>query len=100
MLSLFKTILSTNPIINHFTVQKYKEKFTDNENDKEIVEYINYSLYSANLAYLVILSLAIFVSLKCFQGGNFFDLLLAFFFAPFYLIYHLFASGWCGALNK
>jgi hypothetical protein len=63
-----------------------KEKF-----DETSSEYI-----IGLLVYWLVNLFAIYLSFRCNKGFNFGSFLLAFFFGPFYIIYHLAVTNLCG----
>ena len=71
-------------------IPKKKENFDDN------IPIYNYVI--ALIMWIVSL-FAIYLSFKCSKGFDIGQFLLAFIFAPFYIVYHLAVTNLCGLMN-
>jgi hypothetical protein len=84
------------PDINKLKLKK--EKFNEYE-DQDVYEDESYSytIIMAIISWLVT-GLAVYLSFQCSNGFSLGPFLLALFFSPFYIIYHLFATKLCGLI--
>ncbi len=93
IINIFKKTLES--YINLY-IPKKKEMFDDNGNSY----YIDITLY--NIIMTIILWLltgfAAYLSFKCSNGFSIGPFILAILFAPFYIIYHIFATNLCGII--
>jgi hypothetical protein len=73
-------------------IKKKYEKYTENKAQDEAYSFLKTFKNEIIIGAIIMLCLyifAVYLSLKCNKGINIIDLLLAFFFLPFYLFYRL-----------
>jgi hypothetical protein len=68
---------------------------TNQNNEKKTSCSLCISDIIYSILYLIILIYAIYLSIKCNDGFNFGSFLLALFFAPIYIIYHIAVENSC-----
>ncbi len=68
---------------------------------KEHFENSSGFLYNITMVIIswIIFGFAIYLSFKCNKGFNLGSFLLAFFFSPFYILYHLALTNLCGLMK-
>ncbi len=52
----------------------------------------------SSIIWWILIGYAVYLSFKCSKGFNLGQFLLAFTFAPFYIIYHIFATNLCNTI--
>jgi hypothetical protein len=88
VVNTIKKIMET--YANLYIPKQKKEKFDDTSS--------SYGYITMIIMWFVSL-FAIYLSFKCNNGFNWGHFLLAFFFAPFYIVYHLAVTRLCGLID-
>ncbi len=81
--------------------KKKSEKFDDNGDtyyEDQCNEGSCYYLIIMAIVSWLVTGFAVYLSFKCSNGFGIGEFLLAIFFAPFYILYHLIATKLCGMM--
>ncbi len=81
-------------IIRTYSSMFFPKKKEDFNNSSDYMYNITMVLIS-----WIIFGFAIYLSFRCHKGFNLGGFLLAFFFSPFYIIYHLALTNLCGLMK-
>ncbi len=71
-----------------------KEKFNEDDNS----DYYKIGVIIGTILGMIVMGYAIYLSTKCSNGFSTGQFILAYLFAPFYILYHLFATKLCGTM--
>ncbi len=98
-MNTFKKIIETYSNLYFPNINFKKETFDYNEdnedNDNEII--CEYKIIMTIISWLIT-GFAIYLSFRCSNGFSLGQFLLALFFTPFYIIYHLITTKLCGMI--
>ena len=87
---IVNTIKKVMESYKNLYIPKKKENFDDTST---MFEYV------AIIIMWIVTLFAIYLSFKCSKGFDIGQFLLAFIFAPFYIVYHLAVTNLCGLMN-
>ena len=87
---IVNTIKKVMESYKNLYIPKKKENFDDTST---MFEYV------AIIIMWIVTLFAIYLSFKCNKGFDLGQFLLAFVFAPFYIVYHLAVTNLCGLMN-
>jgi hypothetical protein len=74
-----------------------KENFQNNQDNLDVPNHWGFLHYIVSS---IVIYFAVYLSWRCNNRFDFVQFLLAFLFAPIYILYHLATDGLCGILPK